>query len=108
VVWKSRDTSCDGFLFPKEQAEGWWLVVGSEDGSTLLGIKRVAFGVAKAVEKLEFMPPTTPGKHVLKLFLMSDSFIGADQEFEVQVSLAKGEEMDDEDDEDDNEMEVSE
>lgn len=87
-------------LFPKEQAEGWWLVVGSPGVGTLHGIKKVSFA-RKTHEKLEFMPPNTPGKHTLKLFLMSDSYVGCDQEFEVELNLRKGEDEEEEEEEED-------
>ncbi len=82
-------------LFPKEHTEGWWLVVATAD--TLLGIKRVAFG-KKAQERLEFMPPAgvKPGPCRLKLYLMSDAFLGADQEFDVDIVLQQGEDDGDE------------
>lgn len=77
-------------FYPAKKMENWWLVVGEEGTKTLLAIKRVTVGRQLKV-KLEFTVPT-PGKHDLKLFLMSDSYIGVDQEpgFEVNV----GEEMD--------------
>jgi pre-mRNA-splicing helicase BRR2 len=85
-------------LFPKEQAEGWWLVIGTQEG-VLLGIKRVSFGL-KTQEKIDFMPPTKVGEHELKILLMSDSFIGCDQEFELVINLAQGDDDDEEDDSD--------
>lgn len=83
-------------LFPKEQAEGWWLVIGDEKSGTLYGIKRVTFGV-KAKEALQFVGPTQPGKYQLKLFLMSDSYVGCDQEFELEFNIRQGDDDDDDD-----------
>lgn len=84
-------------LFPKEHTEGWWLVVAHED--TLLGIKKVAFG-RTGRERLEFMPPAgVTGQLNLKLYLMSDCFLGADQEFDIGVNVQQGDD-DEEDDQD--------
>jgi len=44
--------------------------------------------------RLEFTVPT-PGKHDLKLFLMSDSYVGVDQDPSFSVDVAEGMEEDD-------------
>ena len=83
-------------LFPKEHPEGWWLVVAHQD--TLLGIKKVAFG-RTGRERLEFMPPNgLSGQLKLKLYLMSDCFLGADQEFDIDVAVQQGDDDDDDND----------
>lgn len=38
-----------------------------------------------------------PGKHDLKLFLMSDSYVGVDQDPSFKVVVAEGEDDEDED-----------
>ena len=82
--------------------ESWWLVVGEENTKTLLAIKRITFG-RKLNVRLEFTVPT-PGEHDLKLFLMSDSYVGVDQEPGFSVTVAEGMVVDDEEeDEDDDE-----
>ncbi len=42
----------------------------------------------------------TPGEHELKLFLMSDSYVGVDQDPSFRVTVAEGMDEDDEDEED--------
>lgn len=87
-------------FYPAKKMENWWLVVGDEGTKTLLAIKRVTVGKQLKV-KLEFTVPT-PGKHDLKLFLMSDSYVGVDQEPSFEVTVAEAMEVDeDEEDEDD-------
>jgi pre-mRNA-splicing helicase BRR2 len=49
---------------------------------------------------LEFMAPEEPGDYNLTLFCMSDSYLGCDQEYSVQISVAAGETDDDESSED--------
>lgn len=87
-------------FYPAKKMENWWLVVGDESSKTLLAIKRVTVGKQLKV-KLEFTVPT-PGKHDLKLFLMSDSYVGVDQEPTFEVTVAEAMEVDeDEEDEED-------
>ncbi|KAK4192708.1 putative pre-mRNA-splicing factor [Podospora australis] len=87
-------------FYPARKTENWWLVVGEEKTKTLLAIKRVTVGRNLNL-RLEFTVPT-PGRHDLKLFLMSDSYMGVDQEPAFSVEVAEGMDVD-EDDEDEEE-----
>ncbi|PSR82178.1 Sec63 Brl domain-domain-containing protein [Coniella lustricola] len=90
-------------FYPTRKMENWWLVVGEESSKTLLAIKRVTVGRQLKV-KLEFIVPT-PGKHDLKLFLMSDSYVGVDQEPDFEVMVAEAMDVDEESDNDEEEGE---
>ncbi|KAJ4295696.1 Pre-mRNA-splicing helicase BRR2 [Collariella sp. IMI 366227] len=70
-------------FYPGRKTESWWLVVGEERSKSLLAVKRVSFARELSL-RLEYTVPTA-GRHALKLFLMSDSYVGVDQEpgFEV-------------------------
>jgi pre-mRNA-splicing helicase BRR2 len=85
-------------FYPSKKMEIWWLVVGEESTNTLLAIKRITIGKALNV-RLEYTVPT-PGEHELKLFLMSDSYVGVDQDPSFKVTVAEGVEEMDEDEED--------
>ena len=82
-------------FYPNKKIENWWLVVGGKDNS-LLAIKRVTIG-RKLELRLEYVVPT-PGKHELTLYLMSDSYVGVDQDPTFTVEAAEG--MDEDEDED--------
>lgn len=95
------DTTVHAPFYPGRKTENWWLVVGEESTKSLLAIKRIAIARRQLAVQLEFTVPS-PGKHDLKLFLMSDSYIGVDQDPAFTVMV--GEEMDvdnNEEDEDD-------
>lgn len=88
-------------FYPARKLESWWLVVADEATRSVLGIKRVTVG--KTFQgKVEFIVPTA-GKHDLKLFLMSDSYIGVDQEREFLVEAAEGMDVDEDDDDEEDE-----
>lgn len=91
-------------FFPSSKMTAWWLVVGDPSTRNLLSIKRVT--IAKTVQvKLEFHLPA--GRHSnLKLYLMCDSFVGADRELDMPaLHVAQGDEdEDEEEDEEDVEM----
>ncbi|RKU42759.1 DEIH-box ATPase [Coniochaeta pulveracea] len=90
-------------FYPVKKLENWWLVVGEESTKTLLAIKRVTIGKNLKV-KLEYTVPT-PGKHDLKLFLMSDSYVGVDQEPGFSVSVQEGMDVDEEEEEEEDDDE---
>jgi pre-mRNA-splicing helicase BRR2 len=50
--------------------------------------------------RLEYTVPSE-GEHDLKLFLMSDSYVGVDQEREFSVTVAEGMDVDDDEEEED-------
>ncbi|KAI0022193.1 Sec63 Brl domain-containing protein [Xylariomycetidae sp. FL0641] len=95
------DTTVHAPFYPSKKMENWWLVVGEESTKTLLAIKRVTIGKQLKV-KLEYTVPT-PGKHDLKLFLMSDSYVGVDQEPSFSVNVAEGMDVDSDEEEDEEE-----
>lgn len=93
------DSTVHAPFYPSKKMENWWLVVGDEKTKSLLAIKRVTIGRELNV-RLEYTVPS-PGEHDLKLFLMSDSYVGVDQEREFSVTAAEGMDVDDDDDEED-------
>ncbi|XP_044714925.1 sec63 brl domain-containing protein [Hirsutella rhossiliensis] len=93
------DSTVHAPFYPTKKMENWWLVVGEEKSRNLLAIKRVTIGRELRV-RLEYTVPAA-GEHNLKLLLMSDSYIGVDQEREFTVTAAEGMDVDDEDEAED-------
>ncbi|KAK4131874.1 Sec63-domain-containing protein [Trichocladium antarcticum] len=91
------DATVHAPFYPARKSENWWLVVGEESSKTLLAIKRVTVGRELKV-RLEFAVPTA-GRHDLKLFLMSDSYVGVDQEPAFSVVVGEGMDVDEEEEE---------
>lgn len=79
-VWAPR--------FPQKRDEGWWLVVGDPETNSLLAIKRLALQ-KKAKAKLTFeLPQEISGTEKnFMLYLISDSYLGVDQEYPVTVEI---------------------
>lgn len=81
----------------------WWLVVGDPVTKQLLVIKRVTVTKSLAV-KLEFTLPK--GTHQPKLYVICDSYMGADHDIPLDpIEVAEGEDSDDSDDDDSDAME---
>jgi pre-mRNA-splicing helicase BRR2 len=83
-------------LYPYDKKEGWWIVVSDTSSNTLHALKRVNL-VQKQKITLEFLAPEEAGDYTLTLFCMSDSYLGCDQEYSLKLSVAQGEENDDDD-----------
>jgi len=77
----------DAARYPKRKEEGWWVVLGDPASNQLYAIKRVTGFVKSANTKLEF---TVQEGGSYKLFVMCDSYLGCDQEFEVQIGAGGG------------------
>ncbi|KIJ15196.1 hypothetical protein PAXINDRAFT_169339 [Paxillus involutus ATCC 200175] len=91
-------------FYPVKKMANWWLVVGEPSTRQLHVIKRVT--VAKNLSvKLEFTLPK--GNHALKLYVICDSYVGADHDLGVDpIDVGEGEDSDsDEDGESGDEME---
>lgn len=78
--------------FHHEKMESWWVVIGDSNSNALLSIKRVAFGKGTKT-KLEFTAPEDPGDYCFKLNLMSDSYMGCDQEYDINVTVVPDDSM---------------
>jgi pre-mRNA-splicing helicase BRR2 len=84
-------------FYPLKKMANWWLVVGNPETRQLLVIKRVTVTKSLAV-KLEFTLPK--GRHSLKLYVICDSYVGADHDIGLDpIDVAEGEESDSEEDE---------
>lgn len=80
------------FLPLQVKEEGWWLLLGDPRTDQLLALKRLSFG-ATAHAKLQF-PGYDPGfgapggaqdgRRLLVLHLISDSYLGLDQKFDIE------------------------
>ncbi|KAH7919595.1 Sec63-domain-containing protein [Leucogyrophana mollusca] len=91
-------------FYPSKKMANWWLVVGEPGTRQLLVVKRVTVNKSLSV-KLEFSLPK--GTHTLKLYVICDSYVGADHDLSVDpIDVAEGEDSDsDEDMESGDEME---
>ena len=87
--------------FPKEKEEGWWLVIGDVGANALMCIKRITLQ-AKAKVKLDFVAPD-PGEYNYKLFLMCDSYLGCDQEYDLPLKVGEAMEESGEEEEEEEE-----
>lgn len=86
-------------LYPKSKPEGWWLVIGDPKTNNLLSIKRLTMQ-EKSKARLNFMAPDEPGEYTYLLYFMCDSYLGCDQEYELELKVGEAGESSSEEDSD--------
>jgi len=96
--------------------EGWWLIIGNSETNTLYAIKKVALTKPTLQATLDFevrfpsliyfalfellflmnlfLQAPAASELNASLYLMSDSFVGCDQEFELRARIQAGDAMD--------------
>ncbi|GFQ81252.1 activating signal cointegrator 1 complex subunit 3 [Trichonephila clavata] len=75
--------------FPKQKEEGWFVVLGSIETKELIAMKRVPYILHKSTQQLMFYTPEKQGRIMYKLYLISDSYLGLDQEYDVCLNVIK-------------------
>ena len=80
--------------FPKPKDEAWLLVLGDPATRELLALKRVG-GVRGAASHALVLTPERAGRLELSLYLMSDCYLGLDQQYSIPllVEQSEGEEI---------------
>ena len=72
--------------------EGWWLVLGERDTGELLALKRLGGLRGRTMStSLAFFTAEEPGDATYTLYLVSDCYIGLDQQYDIHVSAKQNE-----------------
>eukprot|EP01129_Flabellula_baltica_P012165 TRINITY_DN5448_c0_g2_i1.p1 TRINITY_DN5448_c0_g2~~TRINITY_DN5448_c0_g2_i1.p1 ORF type:complete len:2132 (-),score=479.57 TRINITY_DN5448_c0_g2_i1:7-6402(-) len=74
-------------LYPIEKQEQWWLVVGDPKNNHSYTVKRLSLLKEVTRTKLVFDAPATPGKYEYMLYFVCDSYLGCDQEWELEFEV---------------------
>jgi activating signal cointegrator complex subunit 3 len=76
--------------FPKPQPENWFLALGDiENQQDILAMKRVKAIRGSSTQQLNFWTPEDSGRVILTLYIMSDSYIGLDQQYDINLEVVK-------------------
>ena len=91
-------------FYPQRKLAQWWVVVGDPGTKTLLAIKKLTLRKSLDVELDVTLPE---GRHErLKIWLVSDSYLGADREVIIEpIEVGPGRDSDEESEEEDDEEE---
>ncbi|KAM9353179.1 activating signal cointegrator 1 complex subunit 3 [Symphorus nematophorus] len=84
---RKQDSKAQAPRFPKVKDEGWFLVMGEVDRKELLAVKRVGYVRNHSAVSVAFYTPEKTGKCIYTLYLMSDSYLGLDQQYDIHLNV---------------------
>ncbi|KAM9488100.1 activating signal cointegrator 1 complex subunit 3 [Clarias gariepinus] len=84
---RKQDSKAQAPRFPKPKDEGWFLVLGEIDKRELLAVKRVGYVRNRNVTSIAFYTPEQTGKCIYTLYLLSDSYLGLDQQYDIHLNV---------------------
>uniref|UniRef100_A0A5F9DJS1 Activating signal cointegrator 1 complex subunit 3 n=1 Tax=Oryctolagus cuniculus TaxID=9986 RepID=A0A5F9DJS1_RABIT len=88
--YKGKQESCAVTpRFPKSKDEGWFLILGEVDKRELIALKRVGYIRNHHVVSLSFYTPEMPGRYIFTLYLMSDCYLGLDQQYDIYLHVTQ-------------------
>ncbi|XP_030580581.1 activating signal cointegrator 1 complex subunit 3 [Archocentrus centrarchus] len=84
---RKQDSKAQAPRFPKVKDEGWLLIVGEVDRRELLAVKRVGYVRNRTAVSMALYTPEKTGKCIYTLYLISDSYLGLDQQYDVHLNV---------------------
>ncbi|XP_074539494.1 activating signal cointegrator 1 complex subunit 3 [Halichoeres trimaculatus] len=84
---RKQDSKAQAPRFPKVKDEGWFLVVGEVDRRELLAVKRIGYVRNHTAVSVAFYTPEKTGRCIYTLYLMSDSYLGLDQQYDIHLNV---------------------
>uniref|UniRef100_A0A7N5ZVM2 Activating signal cointegrator 1 complex subunit 3 n=1 Tax=Anabas testudineus TaxID=64144 RepID=A0A7N5ZVM2_ANATE len=86
-LYLKQDSKAQAPRFPKVKDEGWFLIMGEVDRRELLAVKRVGYVRNYTTVSVAFYTPEKTGKCIYTLYLMSDSYLGLDQQYDIHLNV---------------------
>ncbi|XP_038129491.1 activating signal cointegrator 1 complex subunit 3 [Cyprinodon tularosa] len=84
---RKQDSKAQAPRFPKAKDEGWFLIMGEVDRKELLAVKRVGYVRNHTAVSVAFYTPEKTGKCIYTLYVMSDSYLGLDQQYDIHLNV---------------------
>ncbi|GBP16148.1 Activating signal cointegrator 1 complex subunit 3 [Eumeta japonica] len=72
--------------FPRGKNEGWFLTLGNTEQAELLALKRIV-SKNNSTQQITFYTPSRTGRIIYTLYIFSDSYLGLDQQYDLQFEL---------------------
>ena len=87
LIFQKTDTKAHTPKFPKPKDEGWFLVIGDVESKELVALKRVPCIRSKSTVQMAVYMPETTGRVIYTVYLMSDSYLGLDQQYDICLDV---------------------
>ncbi|XP_039288255.1 activating signal cointegrator 1 complex subunit 3 isoform X1 [Nilaparvata lugens] len=84
----SKERKAHAPRFSKPTEPGWFLTLGSIEQKELIAMKRVPPISSRCTHQLTFTAPQVPGRAQLALYLMSDTYLGLDQQYTLDFDIS--------------------
>ncbi|XP_039603796.1 activating signal cointegrator 1 complex subunit 3 [Polypterus senegalus] len=84
---KKKDSKAVAPRFPKAKDEGWFIILGEVDKKELLALKRIGYIRNRSTALVAFFSPEKFGRYIYTLYLMSDSYLGMDQQYDIYLNV---------------------
>ncbi|KAJ8288293.1 hypothetical protein COCON_G00009520 [Conger conger] len=84
---RRQDSKAMAPRFPKLKDEGWFLVLGEVEKREMLAVKRLGYVRNHSTTSIAFFTPEKTGRCIYTLYLMSDSYLGLDQQYDIHLNV---------------------
>ncbi|XP_059138482.1 activating signal cointegrator 1 complex subunit 3-like, partial [Physella acuta] len=84
---KKTDSKAHSLSFPKPKDEGWMLVIGNIESREVIALKRVPWVRGRTSTQMAFYTPERQGRVIYTLYLMSDAYLGLDQQYDICLDI---------------------
>ncbi|KAH3727105.1 hypothetical protein DPMN_053030 [Dreissena polymorpha] len=88
-IFQKNDSKAHAPRFPKPKDEGWFLIVGDVQNKELVALKRVPYIRGNSSVQLSLFMPEKPGRVIYTVYLMSDSYLGLDQQYDLHLEVTE-------------------
>ncbi|OZC07839.1 Sec63 domain protein [Onchocerca flexuosa] len=75
--------------FHKEKSAGWIVIIGEKDTVEVLCCKKISSITGSKQLVVPFRMPKKLGRHIFTIFILSDSYIGIDQEYNLHCEITE-------------------
>ena len=82
------NTKVTSSSYPQELNASWWLILGNPDENVIYSIAEVDLQRSNK-KAVHFTAPSEPGHYTWKLYFMTDSYIGCDQEQDIEFDVVE-------------------
>ncbi|CAJ0834499.1 14079_t:CDS:10, partial [Entrophospora sp. SA101] len=96
LIRTNNNSNYDGKVyaphFPKQQYESWYLLIGEPSTDKIVSMKRInnmrndVSGDRHKVQ-MKLTAPEKEGKYIYTIFLISDGYMGIDQQYNVEITV---------------------
>lgn len=80
--------------FTKAKDEGWFLVLGAPHDGELIAMKRCSYRNTRSTHQITFKAPHKIGRFIYTVYIMSDTYIGFDQQYDIHLEVIDGVDID--------------